>query len=156
MTGNLIVNRGVKVAVLTLAGLGAGCVGLNIAGFPLGPQQEGGMEITGAIAPQVAANSCVFNPGGPSIVEPIVELGTQGTRANRYRAVFGVFNTRGEYLCKAVVSKRARPGVVNGLGVWWRKLGLNGTNVNEVTSQKLTDLGRAPVFYDCLVEVAGL
>jgi hypothetical protein len=43
---------------------------------------------------------------------------------------------------------------VNGLGIWWRKLGLNGTNVNELTSQHLTDLGRAPVFYDCLVEVA--
>ena len=49
--------------------------------------------------------------------------------------------------------RRARPGVVNGLGIWWRKLGLNGTNVNEVTSQALTDLGRAPTFYDCLVEV---
>ena len=55
--------------------------------------------------------------------------------------------------CKAVVSPRARPGVVNGLGVWWRKLGVRGTNVNEVTSQALTDLGRAPTFYDCLVEV---
>jgi anaerobic selenocysteine-containing dehydrogenase len=64
------------------------------------------------------------------------------------------FNARGEYLCKAVVSARARPGVVNGLGVWWRKLGAAGTNVNQVTSQRLTDLGRAPVFYDCLVEVA--
>ena len=65
-----------------------------------------------------------------------------------------VFNDRGEYHCKADVSTRARPGVVNGLGIWWRKLGLNGTNVNEVTSQLLTDLGRAPVFYDCQVEVA--
>jgi hypothetical protein len=25
--------------------------------------------------------------------------------------------------------------------------------VNQVTSQKLTDLGRAPTFYDCLVQV---
>ena len=48
---------------------------------------------------------------------------------------------------------RARPGVVNGLGIWWRKLGLDGTNVNQLTSQKLTDMGRGPVFYDCLVEV---
>jgi Kef-type K+ transport system membrane component KefB len=48
---------------------------------------------------------------------------------------------------------RARPGVVNGLGIWWRKLGLAGTNVNELTGQNLTDLGRAPVIYDCLVEV---
>jgi hypothetical protein len=37
--------------------------------------------------------------------------------------------------------------------VWWRKLGVRGTNVNEVTSQALTDMGRAPTFYDCLVEV---
>jgi len=66
-----------------------------------------------------------------------------------------VFNDRGEYRCKAAVSARARPGVVNGLGIWWRKLGLNGTNVNELTHQRLTDIGRAPTFYDCLVEVAG-
>ena len=67
-----------------------------------------------------------------------------------------VFNDRGEYHCVAHVCERARPGVVNGLGVWWRKLGRNGTNVNELTHQRLTDLGRAPAFYDCLVEVAAL
>ena len=65
-----------------------------------------------------------------------------------------VFNDRGSYLCKAAVHTRARPGVVNGLGVWWRKLGAAGSNVNELTSQRLTDIGRAPTFYDCLVEVA--
>ncbi|MFP5466868.1 MAG: molybdopterin-dependent oxidoreductase [Gammaproteobacteria bacterium] len=64
-----------------------------------------------------------------------------------------VFNDRGEYRCKACISERARPGVVNGLGVWWRKLGPDGTNINEVTSQRLTDIGRGPVFYDCLVQV---
>jgi anaerobic selenocysteine-containing dehydrogenase len=64
-----------------------------------------------------------------------------------------VFNDRGSYVCKAVVSERARRGVVNGLGVWWRKLGVAGTNVNELTHQRLTDMGRGPCFYDCLVEV---
>jgi anaerobic selenocysteine-containing dehydrogenase len=64
-----------------------------------------------------------------------------------------VFNDRGTHVCKAVLSPRARRGVVNGLGVWWRKLGANGTNVNELTHQRLTDIGRAPAFYDCLVEV---
>ena len=44
--------------------------------------------------------------------------------------------------------------MVHGLGVWWRKFGLNGTNVNQLTSQALTDLGNAPTFYDCLVQVA--
>jgi anaerobic selenocysteine-containing dehydrogenase len=64
-----------------------------------------------------------------------------------------VFNDRGTHRCRAEVSTRARPGVVVGLGVWWRKFGGDGTNVNELTSQRLTDIGRAPTFYDCLVEV---
>ena len=68
-------------------------------------------------------------------------------------AIVRVFNARGSYRVKAEVSVRARPGVVNGLGVWWRKLGVDGTNVNQLTSQRLTDLGRGPVFYDCLVQV---
>jgi anaerobic selenocysteine-containing dehydrogenase len=68
--------------------------------------------------------------------------------------VLRVFNDRGTYHCHADVCERARPGVVNGLGVWWRKLGLHGTNVNQLTSQGLTDLGRGPTFYDCSVEVA--
>ncbi len=67
-----------------------------------------------------------------------------------------VFNDRGSYHCKARISPRARQGVVNGMGIWWRKLGLHGTNVNEVTSQHLTDMGRGPVFYDCLVDVAAM
>jgi anaerobic selenocysteine-containing dehydrogenase len=64
-----------------------------------------------------------------------------------------IFNQRGSYHCKARISTRARAGVVNGMGIWWRKLGLHGTNVNEVTSQHLTDMGRGPVFYDCAVQV---
>ncbi|MBQ0944364.1 molybdopterin oxidoreductase family protein [Ideonella sp. 4Y16] len=67
-----------------------------------------------------------------------------------------VFNDRGEHHCVLRVNGRARPGVVNGLGVWWRKFGRNGTNVNELTHQQLTDLGQAPSFYDCLVEVTAL
>jgi len=87
--------------------------------------------------------------------EPLVEIhaddaGPRGVATGR---MVRVFNDRGSYLCKAVVSARARPGVVNGLGVWWRKLGVERTNVNELTHQRLTDIGRAPSFYDCLVEV---
>ena len=65
-----------------------------------------------------------------------------------------VFNARGAYRCRAAVSTRAREGVVNGLGIWWRKLAMDGRNVNELTSQALTDMGRGPTFYDCLVQVA--
>lgn len=64
-----------------------------------------------------------------------------------------VFNARGSHVCHAAVNGRARPGVVVGLGIWWRKQGANGTNVNELTHQQLTDIGRAPCFYDCAVQV---
>lgn len=90
--------------------------------------------------------------------EPVLEMHPEDaqTRGIQDGDVIRVFNQRGTYHCKAQLNDRARPGVVNGLGIWWRKLGLNGTNVNELTSQNLTDIGRAPVFYDCCVEVAVL
>jgi anaerobic selenocysteine-containing dehydrogenase len=87
--------------------------------------------------------------------EPLLEMHADDAAARGItdRQVVRVFNDRGDYLCRARISPRARPGVVNGLGVWWRKFGLAGTNVNQLTSQRLTDLGRGPVFYDCLVDV---
>jgi anaerobic selenocysteine-containing dehydrogenase len=88
--------------------------------------------------------------------EPLVELHPDDAAARGITdgTLVRVFNDRGSYRCKAAVGERARPGVVNGLGVWWRKLGVDGSNVNELTSQRLTDIGRGPTFYDCLVEVA--
>jgi anaerobic selenocysteine-containing dehydrogenase len=89
-------------------------------------------------------------------VEPLLEIHPLDAAARKIADgdTVHVFNDRGDYHCRARISARARVGVVNGLGVWWRKLGLNGTNVNQLTSQKLTDLGRGPTFYDCLVQVA--
>ena len=87
--------------------------------------------------------------------EPILEIHHSDAQARGIESgsVVRVFNQRGDYRCKAEVSARARPGVVNGMGIWWRKMGLDGKNVNQLTSQRLTDLGRAPTFYDCLVQV---
>jgi len=65
-----------------------------------------------------------------------------------------VFNDRGEFALAARVTDRARPGVVVALSIWWKKLAADGRNANEVTSPALTDIGRAPTFYDCRVEVA--
>ena len=86
---------------------------------------------------------------------PLLEIHPQDAAARGIAdgTVVRVFNDRGSYVCHAELSERARPGVVNGLGVWWRKLGLAGTNVNQLTSQALTDMGQGPTFYDCLVEV---
>jgi anaerobic selenocysteine-containing dehydrogenase len=87
--------------------------------------------------------------------EPVLEIAAADAAARGIASgdTVRVFNDRGDYRCAARVSERARPGVVHGLGVWWRKFGVDGTNVNELTHQRLTDLGRAPSFYDCLVEV---
>ncbi|HVE49254.1 MAG TPA: molybdopterin oxidoreductase family protein [Casimicrobiaceae bacterium] len=62
-------------------------------------------------------------------------------------------NDRGAFFAQAEVTDRARPGVVVAPSVWWRKLAPGGENANAVTSQALTDIGRAATFYDCLVEV---
>ena len=64
------------------------------------------------------------------------------------------FNDRGAFVARLVVDDRTRPGVATAWGVWWPKLTDGGHNVNAVTSQRLTELGRAPTFYDCLIEVA--
>jgi anaerobic selenocysteine-containing dehydrogenase len=64
-----------------------------------------------------------------------------------------IFNDRGSFVARARVTPKARAGLVVGLSVWWKKLASDGKNANEVTSQRLTDMGRAPTFYDTLVQV---
>ena len=60
--------------------------------------------------------------------EPLLEMHADDAAARGIadRAMVRVFNDRGSYRCRCRVSGRARPGVVNGLGIWWRKLGLDG------------------------------
>jgi anaerobic selenocysteine-containing dehydrogenase len=65
-----------------------------------------------------------------------------------------IHNDRGSFQARAEVTDRARPGVVVAASIWWKKLAPGGANANAVTSQALTDFGRAATFYDCLVEVA--
>jgi anaerobic selenocysteine-containing dehydrogenase len=65
-----------------------------------------------------------------------------------------IFNDRGSFTATAQVNAKARTGVAVAPSVWWQKLAPDGRNANAVTSQALTDLGRAATFYDCLVEVA--
>ena len=87
--------------------------------------------------------------------EPLLEMHADDAAARGIASgdTVRVFNDRGSYRCTLRINQRARPGVVNGLGVWWRKLGLDGSNVNELTHQRLTDMGGAAAFYDCAVEV---
>jgi anaerobic selenocysteine-containing dehydrogenase len=87
--------------------------------------------------------------------EPLLEMHPDDAAARGIAdgAMVRVFNDRGSHRCRVALNGRARPGVVHGMGIWWRKFGFDGTNVNELTHQRLTDIGRAPAFYDCLVQV---
>ena len=64
-----------------------------------------------------------------------------------------VFNDRGSFTLRSRVTDRARPGVAVALSIWWKKLAADGRNANEVANQRLTDMGKAPTFYDCAVQV---
>jgi anaerobic selenocysteine-containing dehydrogenase len=88
--------------------------------------------------------------------EPSVTLHPEDARS---RGITGgdevrVFNDRGSFLARALVSEASRPGVAVALSIWWPKMCPGGRNVNAVTSQELTDMGRGATFYDVLVDVA--
>ncbi len=67
--------------------------------------------------------------------------------------VVRIFNDRGSFTARVRITDKARIGLVVGLSIWWKKLAPDGKNANEVTSQRLTDMGGGPTFYDVLVEV---
>jgi anaerobic selenocysteine-containing dehydrogenase len=64
-----------------------------------------------------------------------------------------VHNDRGAFTAVARVEDTIRPGVVWAPSVWWGKLTVDSANANQTTSQRETDMGHGPVFYDNLVEV---
>ena len=64
-----------------------------------------------------------------------------------------VRNDRGAFAATARVEPSIREGVVWAPSIWWGKLTGDGANANQTTSQRETDLGHGPVFYDNQVEV---
>ena len=63
-----------------------------------------------------------------------------------------VFNQRGAIELRALVGRSVPAGVVAGR-LSWNKLSPGGGNVNALTSETLTDIGRGATFYSTLVEV---
>ena len=64
-----------------------------------------------------------------------------------------VFNDRGSHRLRARVNGKPRPGVVVAPSVWWKKYAPDGGNANNLTSQRIADLGGGATFYDCRVQV---
>ncbi len=65
-----------------------------------------------------------------------------------------IHNDRGAFTAVARVEESIRAGVVWAPSIWWSKFTVDGANANQTTSQRETDMGHGPVFYDNLVEVA--
>jgi anaerobic selenocysteine-containing dehydrogenase len=64
-----------------------------------------------------------------------------------------VFNDRGSLLLKANVNGMVQAGVARAPSTRWLKRAIDGRNVNVLTSDRLTDMGGGPTFYNCLVQV---
>jgi anaerobic selenocysteine-containing dehydrogenase len=85
--------------------------------------------------------------------EPELELHPEDAAARgiRDREMVRVWNDRGEFTCRARVVDRVMRGcVATPFGHWIRQ----GTSVNALTSDRLSDIGSGPTFCDALVEVA--
>ncbi|MGH9584311.1 MAG: molybdopterin-containing oxidoreductase family protein, partial [Bryobacteraceae bacterium] len=63
------------------------------------------------------------------------------------------FNGRGSSFFTAKISYDIAPGTVSSRSTRWNKLAPRQLGVNQLTSDRLTDIGGGPTFYSCLVEV---
>jgi len=100
-------------------------------------------------------NSTFVNLFHKKEVGPTLEIHPQDAETRRIPdgAPVEIFNSRGSFLAKAVVTNRTRPGVLSAPSVWWSKLVPGGRNANSTTSEEITDIGGGATFYDNLVEV---
>jgi anaerobic selenocysteine-containing dehydrogenase len=71
-------------------------------------------------------------------------------------ATVRLFNDRGSCVLIASVDHTVAPGVVCAQSVRWNKRSVGAGNVNALTSQRLTDMGGGPTFYNTLVEVKAI
>ena len=76
-----------------------------------------------------------------------------GLRGVHDQQMVEIANDRGAFHARVRISDGIRPGVIWAPSIWWTKLAGDGRNANDTTSQRLTDMGEGPVFYDNLVEV---
>jgi anaerobic selenocysteine-containing dehydrogenase len=64
-----------------------------------------------------------------------------------------VHNDRARFTAVARVEETINRESFWAPSIWWGKFAADGANANQTTSQRETDMGHGPVFYDNLVEV---
>jgi anaerobic selenocysteine-containing dehydrogenase len=65
-----------------------------------------------------------------------------------------VYNRRGDCCLYAEVTEDVPPGVLVAESIWWAKHHPGGKGINQLTSQRLTDLGECSTLHESLVNVA--
>lgn len=68
-------------------------------------------------------------------------------------AAVRAYNDRGESFLTLEVTDDVQPGSTIAESVWWPKLLRGRKGINQLTSQRLTDLGGSATFHDTLIEV---
>ena len=68
-------------------------------------------------------------------------------------ALVRVFNRRGACLLFAEVTEDVPPGLLVAEGIWWSKHHPDGKGVNQLASQRVTDLGACSTLHENLVNV---
>ena len=104
-------------------------------------------------------NSTFANlPGHQKMESPgivAIHADDAGVRQVREGDWVEIYNARGTIRLRAVIDGSVPAGVV-AASLNWNKLSAGGANVNALTSERLTDIGRGPTFYSTLVEVRKL
>jgi anaerobic selenocysteine-containing dehydrogenase len=100
-------------------------------------------------------NSTFGNRAGVDEETSILHLhpADAGPRTIRTGDRVRAFNDRGSLLLQAKVDGVVPAGVVRAPSTRWLKRSADGRNANALTSDRLTDLGGGPTFYNCLVQV---
>lgn len=83
-----------------------------------------------------------------------IHPGDAGTRGIAQDALVRIHNGRGECFLYAELTEDVPPGVLVAEAIWWVKHHPGGKGINQLTSQRLTDLGACSTLHENLVNVA--
>ncbi len=88
-------------------------------------------------------------------VEPFLEINPKDAKVREIKDgdLVKVENMRGSVVIKAKVIGSVLPGVVVSAGLWWKENYENGSGVNALTPDSLSDIGGGATFFSASVEV---
>jgi anaerobic selenocysteine-containing dehydrogenase len=94
--------------------------------------------------------NCIIGEGKPSLLIHPEDAKLRGVEEGD---LVRVFNDRGEIFRYAKLGNRSLRGVAVSEGAWWAKLSPGGKGVNQISSERLADMGKGATFHSNLVEV---